>query len=151
MIVTPSSAYWYLKVNRSDPSSLHTVGAADGEALGKSEGLELGIADGKSLGDALGVIEGLELGITDGKSLGEALDVTEGLELGLKDGELVVGELVVGELVVGELVVGGLVVGGLVDGDSLGEALGGGVAATNDVMLLQGEVRKELRMMIALI
>jgi hypothetical protein len=146
MIVTPSSAYWYLKVNRSDPSSLHTVGAADGEALGKSEGLELGIADGKSLGDALGVIEGLELGITDGKSLGEALDVTEGLELGLKDGELVVGELVVGELVVG-----GLVVGGLVDGDSLGEALGGGVAATNDVMLLQGEVRKELRMMIALI
>jgi hypothetical protein len=146
MIVTPSSAYWYLKVNRSDPSSLHTVGAADGEALGKSEGLELGIADGKSLGDALGVIEGLELGITEGKSLGEALDVTEGLELGLKDGELVVGELVVGELVVG-----GLVVGGLVDGDSLGEALGGGVAATNDVMLLQGEVRKELRMMIALI
>jgi hypothetical protein len=141
MIVTPSSAYWYLKVNRSDPSSLHTVGAADGEALGKSEGLELGIADGKSLGDALGVIEGLELGITDGKSLGEALDVTEGLELGLKDGELVVGELVVGELVVGELV----------DGDSLGEALGGGVAATNEVMLLQGEVRKELRMMIALI
>jgi hypothetical protein len=146
MIVTPSSAYWYLKVNRSDPSSLHTVGAADGEALKKSKGLELGIADGKSLGDALGVIEGLELGITEGKSLGEALDVTEGLELGLKDGELVVGELVVGELVVG-----GLVVGGLVDGDSLGEALGGGVAATNEVMLLQGEVRKELRMMIALI
>ena len=143
MIVTPSSAYWYLKVNRSDPSSLHTVGAADGEALGKSEGLELGIADGKSLGDALGVIEGLELGIADGKSLGEALDVTEGLELGIADGKSLGEALDVTE---------GLELGLKdVDGDSLGEELGGGVAATNDVMLLQGELRKELRMMIALI